>query len=194
MHTNTEFYDQLNAAVIGWQAAVKRACDRQPTSHPQNLTAETICRLTGLLPLYPFTVPEGYVALPGTRRAVFVDGVWRELYDTITQEQYDAEQAAKEAQRIQQLAQAFAPELILLQGYLNAIGLSIPATEREVRDRIAELVANENMSPDSPIIGNVFATWAQIKESLRYAQASVDDDVIPDMWYTLHPELKTESK
>jgi hypothetical protein len=62
MHTNTEFYDQLNARILGWQAAVKRACDRQPTSHPENLTAETICAVTGLLPLYPFEVPEGYVA------------------------------------------------------------------------------------------------------------------------------------
>jgi hypothetical protein len=69
MHTNTEFYDAITAAVIGWTAAViewtaavKRACDIQPTSHPENLTAETICRLTGLLPLYPFNVPEGYVA------------------------------------------------------------------------------------------------------------------------------------
>jgi hypothetical protein len=58
----TEFYDQLDARVIGWQAAVKRACDRQPSSRPDLLTAETICRVTGLLPLYPFDVPEGYVA------------------------------------------------------------------------------------------------------------------------------------
>jgi hypothetical protein len=62
MHTNTEFYDLTNSAVIGWNAAVKRCCDRQPTSHPEHLTADTICSVTGLLPLYPFEVPEGYVA------------------------------------------------------------------------------------------------------------------------------------
>jgi hypothetical protein len=62
MITATEFYDLTNAAVIGWNAAVKRACDRQPTSRPDLLTADDICRLTGLLPLYPFEVPEGYVA------------------------------------------------------------------------------------------------------------------------------------
>jgi len=60
--TNTEFYDLPNKTVIGWTAAVKRCCDRQPTSHPESLTAETICAVTGLLPLYPFEVPEGYVA------------------------------------------------------------------------------------------------------------------------------------
>jgi len=97
MHTNTEFYDLTNAAVIGWTAAVKRCCDRQPTSHPENLTAETICRLTGLLPLYPFEVPEGYVAT-GAMHIIVTGGAACKHYDTITIEEHEAQRAAEDAQ------------------------------------------------------------------------------------------------
>jgi hypothetical protein len=62
MHEVTEFYDLTNAAVVGWNSALARACVIQPTSHPELYTSETITQLTGLLPLYPFDVPEGMVA------------------------------------------------------------------------------------------------------------------------------------
>jgi len=95
--TNTEFYDLTNAAVIGWNAAVKRCCDRQPTSHPENLTAETICQLTGLLPLYPFVVPEGHVRIAGTRTVDTTGGVARESYDVESEEAYAARVEAAQA-------------------------------------------------------------------------------------------------
>jgi len=100
MHDATQFYD-INAkpedAVIGWTAAVKRACDRQPTSHPENLTAETICRLMGLLPLYPFAVPEGYVAT-GPMTVEIEDGAAYKRYETITIEEHEQRNAADRAQ------------------------------------------------------------------------------------------------
>ena len=96
MHTNTEFYDLPNAAVVGWQTAVKRCCDRQPTSHPEHLTAETICAVTGLLPLYPFTAPEGTVAT-GQMTVEIVDGAAYKRYATITIEEHEA-RVAQEAE------------------------------------------------------------------------------------------------
>ena len=95
--TNTEFYDLTNAAVLGWTAAVKRACDRQPTSHPENLTAETICSVTGLLPLYPFNVPEGMVAT-GPMSIEIVDGAAHKRYATVTIEAHESARAAWEAE------------------------------------------------------------------------------------------------
>jgi hypothetical protein len=97
MHTNTEFYDQLNAAVLGWQAAVKRCCDRQPTSRPDLLTAETICAVTGLLALYSFNTPDGMVAT-GAMSIEIVDGAAYKRYDTITIEEHEAQRAAREAE------------------------------------------------------------------------------------------------
>ena len=100
MHTNTEFYDQLNAAVVGWQTAVKRCCDRQPTSHPENLTAETICAVTGLLPLYPFDVPEGMVATgPMWVDIDEVNLTAHKNYATITIEAHEAQRAVWEAEQ-----------------------------------------------------------------------------------------------
>ncbi len=93
----TEFYDQTNASIIGWQDAVKRCCDIQPTSHPEGLTAETICSVTGLLPLYPFDVPEGMVAT-GPLSIAVEDGAAYKRYATITIEQHEADRAAREAE------------------------------------------------------------------------------------------------
>ena len=105
MHTNTEFYDLQNAAIIGWTAAVKRCCDRQPTSHPESLTAETICAVTGLLPLYPFETPEGMVAT-GPMIIEIVDGVAHKTYATITIKEHEAQRAAWEAENEAIAAQA----------------------------------------------------------------------------------------
>jgi hypothetical protein len=101
MITATEFYDLQNAAVIGWNAAVKRCCDRQPTSHPENLTADTICSVTGLLPLYPFDVPEGSLVATGPMW-VDIDEVnltAHKNYATITIEEHEAQRAAWEAEQ-----------------------------------------------------------------------------------------------
>jgi len=97
MHEVTEFYDLTNAAVLGWTAALTRACVIQPTSHPEQYTAETICRLTGLLPLYPFDAPEGMVAT-GPMSIAVEDGAAYKRYATITIEQHEADRAAREAE------------------------------------------------------------------------------------------------
>ena len=101
MHTNTEFYDLQNAAVIGWVVAVKRCCDRQPTSNPRDLTAETICSVTGLLPLYQFEVPEGMVATGPMSIAVdSINMTASKVYQTITIEEHDAQRAAWEVEEV----------------------------------------------------------------------------------------------
>jgi hypothetical protein len=105
MHTNTEFYDLQNAAVLGWTAAIKRACDKQPTSRPDLLTADTICAVTGLLPLYSFDVPAGMVAT-GPMSIDIVDGAAYKRYATITIEEYEAQRAAREAEQAAADAQA----------------------------------------------------------------------------------------
>jgi len=119
--TNTEFYDQTNAAVIGWTAAVKRCCDIQPTSHPESLTAETICSVTGLLPLYPFDVPEGMVAV-GPMGIEIVDGMAYKQYATITIEQHEADRATYEAQQAAIHAQNAQTRLL---GLVDAYGADV---------------------------------------------------------------------
>ena len=108
--TNTEFYDLTNDRIICWTSAVKRCCDRQPTSHPESMTAEMICSVTGLLPLYPFETPEGMVAT-GPMSIEIVDGVAHKTYATITIEAHEADRAAweaEEAARIEAERVAFA--------------------------------------------------------------------------------------
>jgi hypothetical protein len=120
MHEVTQFYDQLNAAVIGWTAALTRACVIQPTSHPELYTAETITQLTGLLPLYPFDVPEGMVAV-GPMSIEIVDGAAYKRYATITVEDHEAARAAWEAEEAERIeaerVAAEAAEAAYLEGY-----------------------------------------------------------------------------
>jgi hypothetical protein len=132
---NTEFYDKTNAAVIGWNAAVKRCCDRQPTSHPESLTAETICRLTGLLPLYPFDVPEGMVAT-GAMSVEVRDGAAYKQYATITIEEHEAQRAAREAEEATQ-AQMDRHNQVLAMcdaygGMVAALGYSLIVVGHEI--------------------------------------------------------------
>jgi len=164
MHTNTEFYDLPNKAVIGWQAAVKRACDRQPTSHPENLTAETICRLTGLLPLYPFTVPDGMVAT-GPMTIEIVDGAAYKRYDTVTIEAHEAQRAAYEAaqaiQREQDKEAAFAQQAWgLPQDLVDAYAAFMAAFEQAV---VAAMMAGAEINPTSVTFQNLIGALNQLE-------------------------------
>jgi len=177
---NYKFYNQKQSRRVTRTEAERML---PPMSNKQRLTDEQVAERTGLLIYVPFLCPLGYVQV-GLDRVEIRDGVAYQEFDTITQEQYDQEQAAKEAQRIAGLAVAFEMDLRLLQGYLTHIGLSIPVTEREVKGRIATLVADQGLSPDSSIIGNIGVTWNALKEGLNQAGASVDD--IEAIWEVLN--------
>jgi len=163
MHDVTEFYDLQNAAVIGWTAAVKRACDRQPTSHPENLTAETICSVTGLLPLYPFEVPEGYVAT-GPMGIEIVDGVAHKQYATITIEEHEAQRAAYEAAQEAEAAQARHTRLL---GLTDAYGADIAIMGR--------LLA---MFPD-PVTGEPITFPCEASDVMTYIKGGLATGQIP---------------
>ena len=121
----TEFYDLPNANVYGWQAAVKRACDKQPTSRPDRLTAETICQLTGLLPLYPFNVPEGMVGT-GPMTIDIVDGAAYKRYDVITIEAHEAAAAQRAQTRILGLVDAYGADVAIMGRLLTDFGFALP--------------------------------------------------------------------
>ncbi len=93
--------------------------------------------------------------------------------------------------RIAKLAAIFESDLRLLQVYLNFIGLSIPVSELEVKQRINALIQSGELPPDSSIIGNIGVTWNALKEGLKQAGASTDD--IEAMWLSLTEEPEDEA-
>jgi len=135
MHDVTEFYDLTNAAVIGWNAAVKRACDIQPTSRPDLLTADDICRLTGLLPLYPFNVPEGYVAT-GPMSIEVIDGAAYKRYDTITIEAHEAGRNQLAQTRILGLVDAYGADIAIMGRLLGDFQFTLPCDPANVINTI----------------------------------------------------------
>jgi hypothetical protein len=171
MHT-TEFYDPTTAAVIKWQAAVKRACDIQPTSRPDMLTAEMICQITGLLPLFPFVPAEGMVAT-GSMTINIIDGVAYKHYDTITQEQYDEQQALDEASRIQGLAENYGQRVAALGAYLQVFGYAMPIDPDRVFSELTTKLLTGQITPeDQPKV-------SLLKDAYDYArQAMSDEDMV----------------
>jgi hypothetical protein len=91
----TEFYDPINGAVKTVRQTLERYCERQPCSNPQSLADSEITRLTGWLPIVPFTTPEGMVAV-GPMSIEIVDGVAHKTYATITIAEHEAQRAAWE--------------------------------------------------------------------------------------------------
>jgi len=179
--TNTEFYDLQNAAVIGWTAAVKRCCDRQPTSHPENLTAETICAVTGLLPLYPFETPDGMVAT-GPMSIEIVDGVANKTYATITIEAHEAARAAWEAEeeaiaaqtaqtRLLGLVDAYGADIAIMGRLLAVFGLSFPCEPSDVITLIKGGLATGQINLDmAPYADTLEARYQTVREAMSDAE------------------------
>jgi hypothetical protein len=181
MHEVTEFYDLTNAAVLGWNAAVKRCCDRQPTSHPENLTAETICALTGLLPLYPFNVPEGMVAV-GAPWTVWNGLEAVEACETITQAEYDAaelaritqadaEAAQRQQTRIAELAQSYGADIAIIGRLLDVFGLSYPCEVADATTLIKGGLATGQIALDmAPYADTLEARYKAVREAMTDAE------------------------
>jgi hypothetical protein len=180
---NTEFYDITNAAVIGWQAAVRKCCDIQPTSHPESLTAEMICAVTGLLPLYPFEVPDGMVAT-GPMWVTVIDGVAYKRYQVITLEAHEAQQAAcvalQQAEaadamqaRIAALTEAYGADIVIIGRLLAVFGVSIPCDAAAVMATIKGGLASGRISLDlAPYADTLEARYKAVREAMT------DDEIV----------------
>lgn len=81
----------------------------------------------------PFAVPEGMVAVPGTRTLADTDTAPREVYQTITQAEWDAQQAAAEAERRNTpipYDQPIEVPSLVLQSHEGLMGVGVVATDQ----------------------------------------------------------------
>ena len=125
----------------------------------------------------PFTVPEGYAAVPGTRRIEVSNDVPCEVWDIETVEAAQARVAEAEAARLAGLVEEWGNKVRVFQSLLQGIGLSIPTTEDAVDAKVSALVAAGQVQVGSlvallreqyrklePVAADVRAIWDAIKE------------------------------
>jgi hypothetical protein len=118
-------------------------------THPTTADYET----AGLYDVVEFECPETDVIVPDSQRFERIDGVWHEIYDTMSIEQALIEAEQREQTRVLGLTDAYSTRVFILIGLLAKFGLAMPIPFDEATAIIeGKLVANQLTETQQAII------------------------------------------
>jgi hypothetical protein len=174
-----EYYDPATKQPV----TEAQAWARLPPQNKAMLSPQEVASKTGLWVLSRVPTPGGYVAIGPTLYAEYPELQMAEAYrETITQEQWQAEQDAANAARIAKIAGTpdVQQALSLLSMMLELAGLAIPISEEAATRYVAEQIAMGAMPASSGLGTNIKGAWRFALQEMEKAGGTRDD--VPAVW------------